>query len=305
MLASFFDKIELICPHCTLFTNISACPEWLTDALIDSIHLIPFLFIAFVIVEFIEYYHADKINYLLHKNKISGVLVGSLAAIFPQCGFSVIAAGLYSKRLITLGTLIAVFLVTSDETIPILFAIPSKSYLIFPIVGIKLFVGVVAGLVIDIFVTTPKILSEKEIEITAEEGCCKHDIEFANKRELIIHPFIHTINVFCFICLITIALNCLLFYNPLINIYGHKFIQPIVSAVVGLIPNCAVSITLTMMLVKGTITFGTAMSGLLSNAGLGLLVLLKNNDFKDTCKILLLITCISSLCGIVINLIGM
>lgn len=303
MLTLFLDKIKSLCPHCNVFTYINASPEWLTDAVVDSIHLIPFLFLAFLIIEFIEYYHADKINRLLHKNKVSGVFIGSLAAIFPQCGFSVMAAGLYSKRLITLGTLLAVFLVTSDETIPILCAIPSKSYLIVPIIGIKFFIGVVSGLIVDAFVAVNTKLPEKEPDIIIEEGCCKHDIEFAQKRELIIHPLVHTINVFLFICLITIVLNCLFFYNPLINIYGHKFIQSIVSSVIGLVPNCAVSIALTMMLVKGTITFGTAMSGLLSNAGLGLLVLLKNNDFKDTCKIIFLITFISSLCGIVINLI--
>lgn len=276
--------------------------DWALDAICDSIHLLPFLFIVFIIIEIIEFYHADKINSLLRKSGKSGVLIGALASIIPQCGFSVIASSLYSTKIITRGCLIAVYLATSDETIPILLATPAKVYLILPIVLIKLIIGITFGYLID-FISPQKVEEDKNNVEIIEEGCCKHDIEHGSKRELIIHPILHTANIFAFILVITLLLNYFLAnvnVNYLIN--GNKIFQPIIAGFVGLIPNCAVSIGLTMMLVKGTISFGAVMSGLLSNAGLGLLVLLKNNDFKDTLKIIFILLVISIISGIVINL---
>ena len=279
--------------------------DWAIDGICDSIHLIPFLFIVFLIIELLEFYYADKINSALKKTGKGGVLIGALAAIFPQCGFSVIASSLYSKRIITIGTLMAVYLATSDETIPILLATPQKAYLIIPIVGIKLFIAILMGYYIDL-VIPQRPFEEKSIPQIAdehiEEGCCKHDLEHGNKRELIIHPILHTINIWGFILVVTLILNyCLT--NIAIGeiISGSKLWQPVIAAFVGLIPNCAISIGLTMMLIKGTITFGAVMSGLLANAGLGLLVLLKNNDFKDTLKIIFMLLIISIVSGMTIN----
>lgn len=305
MFISFLEKIDFI--YESLFTPIDNLVEnlpvadWALDAICDSIHLLPFLFIVFVLIEIIEFYHADKMNALLKKSGKSGVLVGALASIIPQCGFSVIASSLYSNRIITRGCLIAVYLATSDETIPILLATPAKVYLIIPIVGIKLFIGIIMGYLIDLIFPQKIIKDTNEVDII-EEGCCKHDIEHGSKRELVIHPILHTANVFVFILVITLLLNYFLANVNVDNLIGgSKFIQPIIASFIGLIPNCAVSIGLTMMLIKGTISFGAVMSGLLSNAGLGLLVLLKNNDFKDTAKIILLLLVISILSGIIIN----
>ena len=305
MFISFLEKIDFI--YESLFTPIDNLVEnlpvanWALDAICDSIHLLPFLFIVFILIEIIEFYHADKMNALLKKSGKSGVLVGALASIIPQCGFSVIASSLYSNRIITRGCLIAVYLATSDETIPILLATPAKVYLIIPIVGIKLFIGIIMGYLIDLIFPQKIIKDTNEVDII-EEGCCKHDIEHGSKRELVIHPILHTANVFAFILVITLLLNYFLANVNVDNLIGgSKFIQPVIASFIGLIPNCAVSIGLTMMLIKGTISFGAVMSGLLSNAGLGLLVLLKNNDFKDTAKIILLLLVISILSGIIIN----
>ena len=145
--------------------------------------------------------------------------------------------------------------------------------------------------------------SEQSFEDRIEEGCCKHDLEHGNKREIIIHPIIHTINIWGFILAITLVLNYSLTNIAITNfINGGKLLQPIFASFVGLIPNCAISIGLTMMLIKGTITFGAVISGLLANAGLGLLVLLKNNDFKDTLKIIFVLLLISIISGLAINL---
>ena len=306
MLISILEKLNGLYEN--LFAPLDALAkklpfaDWAIDAICDSVHLLPFLFIVFVIIEILEFYHADRLNSLLKKTGKSGVLVGALASIIPQCGFSVIASSLYSNRIITRGCLIAVYLATSDETIPILLATPAKAYLIIPIVGIKLFIGILMGYFID-FVSPQKTISEapEKIDII-EEGCCKHDIEHGSKRELIIHPILHTANVFVFILIITLVLDYFLANVEVTEIInGSKIIQPIIAAIVGLIPNCAISIGITMMLIKGTISFGAVISGLLSNAGLGLLVLLKNNDFKDTAKIILILLSISIVSGIIIN----
>lgn len=277
--------------------------DWALDAICDSIHLIPFLFFVFLVIEIFEFCYADKLNTALKKNGKRSVIIGALAAIFPQCGFSVIASTLYVKRIITLGTLIAVYLATSDETIPILLATPEKAHLVIPIVGLKLFIGILMGYFIDFSIRTKNSADEgNREEIIIEEGCCKHDIEHASRRELIIHPIMHTINIWSFILVITLILNYLLTHISMSEIFsGNGFIEPVIAAFVGLIPNCAVSIGLTMMLIKGTISFGAVMSGLLSNAGLGLLVLLKNNDFKDTMKIVFILLMISIISGIAIN----
>ena len=280
--------------------------EWVIDAICDSVHLLPFLFFVFLIIELLEFFWADKINSLIKKTGKSGILVGSLASIIPQCGFSVMASSLYSRRIITRGALIAVYLATSDETIPILLATPSKMYLVVPIVGLKLLIGIVFGYLIE-FITPTKVVDNTDFspDISEEEGCCKHDIEHGHKREIIIHPIVHTANVFGFILVITLILNYCLDNSAITDlIAGSKYIQPVIASIIGLIPNCAISIGITMMLIKGSITFGAAMSGLLANAGLGLLVLLKNNDFKDTVKIIATLFAISTVSGLVITFIG-
>ena len=307
MLVSVINKINAI--NEWMFSPIDSLIEklpfsdWVIDAICDSVHLLPFLFVVFLIIELLEFYYADKINSLLKKTGKGGVFIGSLAAIIPQCGFSVIASSLYSKRIITRGCLLAVYLATSDETIPILLATPNKAHLIIPIVGVKLLIGLAAGYLID-FIRPQAVVRNEDFspELVEEEGCCKHDIEHGHKREILIHPIYHTANVFGFILIITLVLNyCFESINPTDFLESGKFIQPIIAAFVGLIPNCAISIGITMMLIKGTITFGAAISGLLSNAGLGLLVLLKNNDFKDTVKIILMLLLISILSGYLIT----
>lgn len=279
--------------------------DWVVDAICDSVHLLPFLFIVFLIIELLEFYYADKINSLLKKTGKSGVLVGSLASIIPQCGFSVIASSLYSRRIITRGCLIAVYLATSDETIPILLATPAKAYLIIPIVGVKLVIGILAGYLID-FIRPQAVVKNEDfsVDFLEEEGCCKHDIEHGHKREILIHPIVHTANVFGFILIITLILNYCLENIAIANLLeSGKYIQPVIAGFIGLIPNCAISIGVTMMLIKGSITFGAAMSALLANAGLGLLVLLKNNDFKDTIKIIGFVLVISILSGMLLTII--
>lgn len=321
MLISILDKINdfnemIFAPFDGLIEKLPL-EEWITDAIIDSFHLLPFLFFIFLLIEILEFYFSDKIDSCIKKSRKRSVALGALASIFPQCGFSVIASSLYSRRLITRGCLIAVYLGTSDETIPILLAHPEKAHLIAPIIGLKLLIAILGGYSIDILAghfNNPDVINketsaeeaiEEAHELVHEEGCCSHNPEGINKKELVLHPIQHTVNIISFILVITLILNYALEHFPMESLIinsGHKYLQCIVSAIIGLIPNCAISIVITMMLIKGTITFGAAMSGLLSNAGLGLLVLIKNNNFKDTLKVIFIVLLISIAAGFLIEI---
>lgn len=287
--------------------------DWLADAIIDSFHVLPLLFLVFLIIEIIEYFYAEKINSFLQKSEKAAPAIGSLAAIIPQCGFSVIASTLYIKKFITKGTLIAIYLATSDEAIPILLAEPSQIHYVLPIIGVKIVIGLCAGYLIDFILKDNKYIEispkhSDNCEHCEEEGCCHHSVSRRRKRDLIYHPLQHTLNIFVFILLITIILNFL------IDVYSNhhvlhivfakfKFLEPVITSFIGLIPNCATSIALTMLLIKGSISFGSAIAGLLSNAGLGILVLFRHNEnIKDTLKIIGILLVISIISGMAINL---
>lgn len=288
-------------------------PDWLCDAILDSFHILPLLFIVFFIIELIEFFYSEKINSFMKNSEKSAPLIGSLAAIIPQCGFSVIASTLYIRRFITKGTLIGIYLATSDEAIPILLANPTHTHLVVPVVGLKLFIGILAGYLIDFILKDKKYIpiveeADSDNDLHADEGCCHHSVSHRRKRELIYHPLKHTFNIFIFILLITVILNFVLAvyaeHSVLHLLLGKvKILEPIITAFVGLIPNCAVSIALTMLLIKGSISFGAVMSGLLSNAGLGILVLCRHNEnYKDTLKIISILLCISIVSGLLIQI---
>ena len=288
-------------------------PDWLCDAILDSFHILPLLLIVFFIIELIEFFYSEKINSFMKKSEKSAPLIGSLAAIIPQCGFSVIASTLYIRRFITKGTLIGIYLATSDEAIPILLANPTHTHLVVPVVGLKLLIGILAGYLIDFILKDKKYIpiveeADSDDDLHADEGCCHHSVSHRRKRELIYHPLKHTFNIFIFILLITVLLNFVLAvyaeHSVLHLLLGKvKVLEPIITAFVGLIPNCAVSIALTMLLIKGSISFGAVMSGLLSNAGLGILVLCRHNEnYKDTLKIISILLCISIVSGMIIQI---
>ncbi len=314
MLINFLNKINSINEN--MFAGFDGLiesigmPHWLADAIIDSFHILPLLFLVFLIIELIEYYYSGSINTFMKKSEKTAPLIGSLAAVIPQCGFSVIASTLYIRKFITKGTLIAIYLATSDEAIPILLAEPSKTYYILPIVGIKIIIAVLAGYLIDFLMKENKYIplaeeTDNEIE---HEGCCHHTVSQTRKRELIYHPLKHTFNIFIFILVITIILNYLInFYanhQTLHILLGKiKILEPLITAIIGLIPNCAVSIALTMLLIKGSISFGAVMAGLLSNAGLGILILFRHSrNVKDSLKIIAILLAVSIISGFILQI---
>ena len=284
--------------------------DWLADALKDSLHMLPFLFFIFVVIEVIEYFYSNKMTKLAKYSAKAGPLAGSLAASFPQCGFSVIASTLYTKKLITKGTLLAVYLSTSDEAIPVIMSEPSKLYLVVPLLLTKIIIAIIAGYAIDFIIDQTKnnnSLNDTVEDTEAEQGCCKHHINKPRKRDLIFHPVEHTFNVFIFILIITIGINYLVFKIGGEENLGQYFLhdsvlQPVITAIVGLIPNCAVSIAITLMYLKGALGFGSVIAGLCSSAGLGILVLFKKNDsLKDTLKIIFILLFVSIFSGILIQ----
>ena len=277
----------------------------LIKALADLISIIPLLFITFAVIEFIEYFYFDKVLVFIKKSGKFAPLIGSVVASFPQCGFSIIASVLYIKGLISRGTLLAVYLSTSDEAIPVLLSMPEQYKLVLPVIAIKITIGIVAGYAFDYFFPQKNILEQK-IDELSQKGCCSHTLKSKVSKDLILHPIVHTISIALFIFLITFVINLAMAKCGSAEALGgylmsNSPMQPVIAALFGLIPNCAISIGLTLMLIKGTITFGALMAGLLSNAGLGLLVLLKNNDFKDTLQIIFILLVISIVSGVAIN----
>lgn len=278
--------------------------EILLDAIIDSIKLIPFLFITYLIMEYIEHKTKDKTKEIIKKSGKYGPFIGSILGVFPQCGFSVSATNLYAARVISLGTLIAVYLSTSDEMLPILLSEAVPVTTILEILGIKLVVGLVAGFCID-FVMRLRHKEEEEqkiIDLCEKEHChCEHGIMKSALK--------HTLNIFVFILLITIIINMAIHLIGEERISGFLQNQPIlgpmIAGLVGLIPNCASSVILTQMYLENVISVATAISGLLVGAGVGLAVLFKTNKgIKQNVKIVFLLYSIGVIVGIIIELIG-
>lgn len=277
--------------------------EILLDAIIDSVKLLPFLFITYLIMEYIEHKTKDKTKEAVKKSGKYGPLIGSILGIFPQCGFSVSATNLYAARVITLGTLIAVYLSTSDEMLPIFLSEAVPFTTILSILGIKLVVGMIAGFAIDFVMRkNHKQEEEKIIDLCEKEHChCEHGIVKSALK--------HTISIFIFILLVTIIINLLMFMIGEDNIksflQGKPILAPIIAGFVGLIPNCASSVILTQMYLENMISVATMISGLLVGAGVGLAVLFKmNKGIKQNIKIVALLYAIGVIAGIIIEFIG-
>ena len=247
----------------------------LIDAIIDSIKLLPFLFITYLIMEYIEHKTKDKTKETIKKSGKYGPIIGGILGIFPQCGFSVSATNLYAARVITLGTLIAVYLSTSDEMLPIFLSEAVPIPTILAILGIKLIVGIIAGLFIDLVMRLKhKNEEQKIIDLCEKEHCdCEHGI-FKSALK-------HTLSIFIFILLITIIINIAIEFIGEENISGFlqnkPILGPIIAGIIGLIPNCASSVILTQMYLENVISVATLISGLLVGAGVGLAVLFKTN----------------------------
>ena len=275
------------------------------DTLIDSIKILPFLFVSYLIIEFIEHKSSKKIEKVLSTSGKYSKVAGSLLGIIPQCGFSAVAANLFSSRVITMGTLVAVFLATSDEAIPIILTYPQKSKDLILILIIKFVIAVVFGTLVDlIFKKAHTHITSEEVHEHAHDMCKNCDCEHGILKS----SLYHTLNIFIFLVLISLGINIII---ELIGINTfEKFIlsgsilQPFITSIIGLIPNCASSVLLSKLFASGSISLGAVISGLSTGAGVGSIILFKSNkNIKENLQILGVLYVVGVVCGILIDII--
>lgn len=277
--------------------------EILEETLIDSVKLIPFLFLAFLLMEFIEHKISNKNKKMISKSGKLGPLFGGILGAFPQCGFGAAATNLYAGRIITLGTLISIYLSTSDEMLPILLSEGTDIITIVKIIILKVIIGMIAGFIIDYILRNKKQEKETVHEFCHDEHCdCEHSILKSSIK--------HTLSIYIFIFIISLILNILLYYvgeDTLAQIFmKDSLIGPFISSLVGLIPNCGSSVVITELYLNDAISFGSAMAGLLTGSGIALLILFKvNKNAKENINILITLYLIGSICGIIIDLVGL
>ena len=270
------------------------------DTLIDGLKLIPFLFVAFLIIELIEHKLSNKNKKLISKTGRLGPLFGCILGVFPQCGFSVLTTNLYITRIVSLGTLISVYLSTSDEMLPILLSQNVSIFLIIKILLIKVIIGMFSGFIIDFILRKKESKLDTNYEICCEENChCK--------EHLILSVIKHTLHITMFLIIITFLLNCLLEYTGILDtnyIIANNLFKVFVTSLIGLIPNCGASVMITTLYLKGVISFASLISGLLTGSGVALLVLFKSNKkISENILVLLLVYFIGVIAGLILELV--
>ena len=261
--------------------------DCLIDGLLDTLKLLPYLFITFMLIELIEHKLNKKSNKLLKENKKYGVVLGSILGALPQCGFSAMASNLFSSRVITIGTLIAIFLSTSDEMLPIMISERVDILLLLKIIGFKILVGIIIGFIVDVIYKRKNEDLKENIHKLCEERHCH-----CNEKGIFISSIKHTLEIAFFILIANILINIIIFKigeenisNLLLN---KNILTYFISSLVGLIPNCA----------------GHLLSGLLTGSGLGILLLFKTNkNIKENLSVLGIIYFVGVLIGIIVDII--
>lgn len=274
------------------------------DALIDSLKIIPFLFITYLIMEYIEHKMTEKSKETIKKSGKLGPLLGSAVGIIPQCGFSASATNLYSARVISLGTLIAVYLSTSDEMIPVFLSEQIPVITLVKILAIKFVIGVICGFIIDLALRKKKNFAEEKIE-----DLCEHEHCHCSEKGIFKSAVKHTINIIIYIFIITLAINLIVEQvgeeNIKIFVENNKILGPAISSLIGLIPNCAASVILANLFIGGIINGASLIGGLLTGAGVGLIVLFKTNkNIKENIAITGLLYLIGVFFGILLQFIN-
>lgn len=267
--------------------------EALLDALIDSFKVFVVIVLIYIILSFVE----DKISHskkFSKQNKLSP-LIGASAGLIPQCGLSVVASDMYIKEHITMGTLVATFIATSDEALPIMLSEPKKIKWILPVLLIKLVVGFIVGYLVDLIYRHSNEEVHEHLDHCHHHeevhvGCCHHHIDDEKENPLhkhLVHPLLHSLKIFAYVLAVNIVFSLIVYYvgdDAIINfISKNKYVAPLFTTLVGMIPNCASSVIITELYITSGLSFGATMAGLIMNAGLGMVILLKNkNVWKKT-----------------------
>lgn len=278
--------------------------EVFEHALLDNLKLLPILFITYLIMEYVEHRSSAKLQQTVAKAGRVGPLFGGMLGVVPQCGFSGAAAGFYAGGIISLGTLIAIFLSTSDEMLPILISESIRADIIIKILVLKLTIGVLSGFMVD-------IISRKNKHIDVHHDIhemCSH--EHCNCEKGVFRSAIkHTIQIFVFLLAVSILLG---FFIELVGednlgnlILNKPVIGEVLAGLIGLIPNCSSSVIITKLYISGAMGLGAMMSGLLVNSGVGVLILFRiNRNLKENLKILAILYGIGLAAGIIISFFG-
>ena len=295
------------------------------DAVLDSLKVFPFLLLLYIIIEVVEEKISTGTKFFKYTQGKYATLVGAGLGLIPQCGFSIVASDLYARRYIKVGTLLAIFIATSDEAVPIILSNPTKAYVIFPILAIKFVFALVVGYGADLILTkyyksnplikgtlkdisaknhnhehdkehkqehknnanfelsetkNENVITEAELEV---DGCCGHNIEGKRStlKQFFLHPLVHSLKVFAYILAINLIMGFVIHFVGEQNVVNFMqsivWLQPLLVAIVGLIPNCASSVLITQLYLINGISFGATISGLCVNAGIALMVLFKEN----------------------------
>ena len=275
--------------------------DCIMDGLIDTLKLLPYLLVTFLVLEFVEHKLSKKNQKVLEKNKKLGPLLGGLLGAIPQCGFSSMAANLFSARVITMGTIIAVFLSTSDEMLPILLSEKADIRLVLGIVGFKVIVGIIIGFIID-------LIYRKKNEKEEIKELCEHDHCDCKHKNIFVSSIIHTLKIGLFVLIANLLINIIIYKvgeDTVSSILlSNNILTYFASSLIGLIPNCAGSVIITELYLTKLITLGTMLAGLLTGSGLGILLLFRTNkNLKENILILSTIYIIGVILGIIVDLV--
>ena len=275
----------------------------LEHTLIDTIKLLPFLFLAYLVIELIEQKAGDKTTKLIKKAGKFGPVLGSLLGVVPQCGFSAAASNLFAGKIITRGTLIAIFLSTSDEMLPILISEAVPAGTIIMLLGVKVVIAIAAGILVDL------IFRKKQNDETKEEihKLCDEEHCHCEEHGIIRSSITHTLQIFVYILIISFVLNLIIYFvgeetiaKLVLNV---PVLGPVISSFVGLIPNCASSVILTQVYLENIISMGSMIAGLLVNSGIGILILFRvNKSKKENFTILGILYLVGVISGIILDI---
>lgn len=273
--------------------------EILLDGLLDSLNLFPFLLLTYIALEYIEQRAGEKPLNLISNAGKWGPVIGGLSGIVPQCGFAAAAANFFAAKAISVGTLLAVFLTTSDEMLPILISNAVPAAIIMKILGIKLCIGIAAGLVVDMAL-------HKNAEAVDMEPLCEQEDCHCDGGGILKPAMYHAVKITLFVLVITLVLNAVIFLcgDDFFRHVGFNrpLLGPVVAAAVGLIPNCSASVAVTQLWVDEVISLGSLISGVLAGGGVGLLVLFRvNRNRRQNIKIAAVLYGIAVMAGFLIE----
>ena len=282
--------------------------EAILDALIDSLKILPFLLLTYVILEYLESHTENRVHHIIKKAGWMGPFWGSILGVVPQCGFSAAASNLYAGRTITLGTLVAIFLSTSDEMLPIMLSEGVPALSLIGIILMKILFGIAFGFVIDAIC---HILSSRSTgqaddgENFQIERLCEKEHCHCESGSILVSALKHTANIILFVFAATVLMNLLFLFlgeERLTQIIADRPVTGLLlCSLIGLIPNCGVSVLLTHMYLHGILPLSHLLSGLLDGAGVGLLVLFRvNPDYRENIRITVLLFAISFLTGLLL-----